>query len=107
MAMNDETISSREVMQIAANATGGEEKLAGLIGQDVTEVKAWLHGLCMPPFGTCIHVLIVLGCHLEVCPQEQGGVASIEAPVGSGGSLERFAALRTLKPSDRASGSLP
>ena len=61
--MNDEAMSSTEVLQEAANATGGEEKLAALLEMDLTELKACLDGTRSPPFGTCIDALAIFeGC---------------------------------------------
>lgn len=71
--MKDEAVSTREVMQIAAKAAGGEEKLAAVLGLDEREVKAWVHGTRLPTFGTCINALSIFGQHLEPSPQEQRG----------------------------------
>jgi hypothetical protein len=72
--MNDEAISPKEVLQTAARATGGEEKLAALLELDLTDLKAWLRGTRPPPFGTCIHALAILESHRQTSPQEQRGV---------------------------------
>lgn len=91
--MNDEAISPREVLRTAANATGGEEKLAALLEIDLTELKAWLDGARPPPFGTCIDALAILERHRQPSRRELRGVVSIGPAAGmpGGGSLERFA----------------
>jgi hypothetical protein len=98
--MNDEAISSREVLQTVAEATGGEERLAALLEIDATELKPWLHGTRPPPFGTCIHALLVLERHRQATAQEQRGVVSIGSrrKHASGGFARKL--LRALKPSD-------
>jgi hypothetical protein len=93
--MNDEAISPREVLRTAANATGGEEKLAALLEIDLTELKAWLDGTRPPPFGTCIDALAISERHRQPSRQELRGVLSMGPAAGmaGGGSLERFARL--------------
>ena len=98
--MNEEAISSREVLQTVAEATGGEERLAALLEIDVTELKAWLYGTRPPPFGTCVHALLVVGRHRQPSGQEPRAVLNMGAARGTpAGALQK--ALRALKPSDR------
>jgi hypothetical protein len=85
--MKDEAISPREVLQTAAKATGGEEKLAAFLEIDLTELQAWLHGTRPPPFGTCIDALAILERHRQPSPQEQRGVLSIGAAAARQGLL--------------------
>lgn len=91
--MNDEAISPKEVLRTAANATGGEEKLAALLEIDLTDLKAWLDGTRPPPFGTCIDALAILERHRQPSRQELRGVVSMGPAAGmpGGSSLERFA----------------
>jgi hypothetical protein len=86
--MKDEVISPGEVLKTAAKVTGGEEQPALFLEVDVTELQAWVHGTCPPPFGTCIYVLAFLERHRQPLAQEQRGDVSTGAAACSTQGLE-------------------